>query len=749
MKNRILFIFFTCLFSSTWAFSQISHGGTPLYPENRTLKSSGNSDFIEMPSFDLDSVLRLDEINKENMRGSYQFAHKFYTNIKKGRDGNEFSLPDGTKIWQVGIRSKGAYSLNLLFTNYHLPEGGKLFIYSADHSYVIGSFDHRNNSSDGILPVRPVAGEAIIVEYSEPADAEFEGELVIGEVNHDYRDILNREPDIDKPNDYLCMPDALCGNVDETIIRATVLLAINGTTACTGTLVNNAKNDETPYILTAVHCLNPEIEDGIYKGMDHYITRAGTIVAFFNYNRSVCDTKMKATEEMSMAITHVKAILEKKDVALLQLQEKPPRYYNAYYAGFNVNEQAGNATYTNIHHPSAAVKKYGLFTGNLTLNMGAPYSFFDSNSHWKIPAWSTGSTYGGSSGSPLFNKNNQIIGTLSGGNSFCSGKNPNGEPDFFTALYKSWETTDPENQLKKYLDPDNTGIKQLAGFDPNKDDPFFRIGNVNYNGGVGLVTTKYASPHTGFLFGNSDLEVVEFAEEFNLSYTSDLYGTYLLIPTMPFAYTSGVEIQVYNGELSPEKKVATQIFNPQYLGYNAGRFGNVPKNTNSVPTETFVVFNNTVEVGKKFFIAYKINYSTGSSFAVYNAEFKTGYPNTAWLKEGNGKWTPASAYQTHPITTSLAIQPLLRYTYKSAIPDIENKKADQIQYVRSENRLILPGEVGDAGSVHIYSVSGQLIQKISVRKEQNSTILQPQLNGTIGIVRILRGNEVYSGKIIY
>ena len=325
MKIRIFFFFLTYSFLSSPLSAQISYGGSPLFPQNTTLRSAENPEFIEMPSFDLDSILRLDELNKENMRGSYQFAHKFYTKIEKGKDGNNYTLTDGTKIWQVGIRSENAYSINLLFSKFEIPPGGKLFVYNADHSHIIGAFDHRNNSSDKILPIRPINGDAILIEYSEPANAEYEGKLVIGEVNHDYRGILRRAPGTDSGTSYLCMPDVICEDVDETLTRSTVLLIIDGVTCCSGTLINNTENDETPYLLTAVHCLFANNPYKFPQQPEFYIKQAGSIIVFFNYNRPVCETDMKGTEEMSVAIAHPKAIIEKKDIALLELQEKPPQ----------------------------------------------------------------------------------------------------------------------------------------------------------------------------------------------------------------------------------------------------------------------------------------------------------------------------------------------------------------------------------------------------------------------------------------
>ena len=747
MKNKIFFVLIVCLSISGKGMAQISHGGVPLFLENYTLRNSGDSKYIEMPAFDLDSVLRLDEINRQNMRGSYSFAYKFYTHIEKGKDGNEWVLADGTKVWQVDIRSKGAYSINLLFTRFHLPRGGRLFIYNADHSHVIGAFDYRNNSPEMILPVRPVAGEAITIEYSEPADAEFEAQLTIGEVNHDYRDILRREPSTDLVNDYACMPDVLCENVDSTLVRSVVLLMLNGTTACTGTLLNNTENDETPYLLTAVHCLNRDIEYGTSKNKDFYIAQAGTIIAFFNYNRSVCGSTMKATEEMSMAITRVRAIAEKNDLALLEFQERPPIYYNVYYAGWNIKPAENDPPYFNLHHPSGAVKKYGLYRGNIQLTTPYPIAF-DNLSHYKISGWTVGSTYGGSSGSPLYDKNNRIIALLSGGTSLCKSSSPDGGADYFAAFFKGWETANPENQLKTYLDPRNTGVSQIDGWDPNKKNPFFRISNAAYNRSDRLITTEYASPNKGFLFGNSNLNVLEFAEEFNLKQASILSGVYLLMPSMPFASTSGVEIRIYDGDASPQKLIASQAFNPQYLNYSGSEgFSNVNKNTSSVPTECFVAFDNYVNVNKKFYVAYKINYSDQQKFAVYNSALNQQASNTAWIKNGT-QWTKASAYSILPVSTSLAIQPLLRYTTNLLVPDTNEEKT-KIHYLRNENRLILPNKSLEAGSVSVYAVNGYLIQTISVGKGQDSVILREQSPGTVGIVRILRGNEVSAGKFIY
>ena len=143
--------------------------------------------------------------------------------------------------------------------------------------------NHLNNSELGILPVSPVQGDELVIEYQEPANVQFHGKLKVGEVNHDYRNIRGYEPQ-EYSRTYLgCIKTLAClqESTDKynEIGRSVVLLIINGTDFCTGTLINNTSNDGTPYLLTASHCLNKQfsIENPDYEMI------AGNIVTYFNY----------------------------------------------------------------------------------------------------------------------------------------------------------------------------------------------------------------------------------------------------------------------------------------------------------------------------------------------------------------------------------------------------------------------------------------------------------------------------------
>ena len=763
MKRNGLFyllsnvFFFFCLATP----AQISHGGKPFFLRTSTSIPQSvaaakysisllqlpllESYSFEMPAFDLDSVIREDHAEERNSLRAYRFAHKFFTKIEKKKDAALTVLPDGTKVWQIHIHSKGACSINVLLTGFEVPQGGKLFAYSSDYTHVIGSFDYRNNSPERILPLRPVAGESVIIEYSEPADVPFEGNFTVSEVNHDYRGFFRREPGFDSGSTFSCMPDALCSEIDENLIRSTVLLMIDGTTACSGVLVNNTENDGTPYILTAVHCLNDSLQFGIYRNRDHYITTSGTVVSFFNYNRPVCGTQLKGTEEMTMAETYPRAILERRDVALLELREKPPVHYNAYYAGWNMDESGRMGIHANLHHPSAVVKKYGNVEDDLSMDDFE--DIFDRQSHWKVQAWTTGSTAGGSSGSPLFDQNGLVIGTLTGGNSSCINSVPNGKSDYFTVLHKSWETTEPDNQLKTYLDPGNKGLKQQPGFDPNHNNPLTRLSNIDFSSGDALIVSDLESD-AGFVYGGSSLGTTEFAEEFAVEEAIEILGVYLLVPPLAGNSISGVKIAIYSGEVSPDNLLQTQDFSPHYLDYNnSAGFNPKDKNMRICGTETFVLFDEPVKIaGGKFFISYSIAGTT--PFCVYNAKFaNAGKRNTAWVNEPSRGWIQATVYLSAQMEkTSLAIQPLVRSTKTDSIPE----SPDDPLFFDSKNAVLSLREFPDEPvSANIYSLTGMLMEKVYFDKGKRSVSLTKKFGGSIGIVRLTLLNKTYSKKIIY
>lgn len=115
------------------------------------------------------------------------------------------------------------------------------------------------------------------------------------------------------------------------------------------------------------------------------------------------------------------------------------------------------------------------------------------NAVWEV-RWSQNSnghgvTEGGSSGSPLFNQNKLIVGTLTGGSSECSAPT---EPDYFGCFSYHWESngTSSTARLSSWLDPAGTNPTTLGGYDPYSND-------VEDNTAASSKAVVYPNPATG------------------------------------------------------------------------------------------------------------------------------------------------------------------------------------------------------------------------------------------------------------
>lgn len=723
--------------------AQISHGGRPL--SFAVTKSAGTDFFTEMPPFDMEEQLRIDSLNESDLRSGYHFAYKFMTDFTPDNSGTRFTLPDGTRVWRLGIRSAGAYSINVLFSEYNLPEGAQLFLYNSDQTHILGSFNHLNNSELGILPVSPVQGDELIIEYQEPANAAFPGRLRVGEVNHDYRGLKAKEPGLDHPRIW-CMPALSCMQLAtdkyNNVGRSVVLIIIDGETACTGTLINNTENDGKPYLLTASHCLNKQFE---VKDPD-YEQVAGKIVTFFNYESPLCDPVIRGTEEMSMASTIFRATNESTDMALLELPETPPVYYRPYYAGWNAKDQ-GTAPYASIHHPQVSVKRVSL-SDKVVLGT-YPNSLFGESGHWQIEEWTVGCTEGGSSGSSLFDDNNRIIGALSGGRSSCT------RPynDFYYTLFRSWDLfPDADKQLKRWLDPFNRNKDRLCdGLDPYATTPAIRLSNIGETGKTSRVeTTMLPSTEKEPAFGNNSLDMTEFAEVYKITGNARLFGAYIVNPSISNSGNTEVEITVYSGSGKPETLLHAEPFQPKYITFNKKEDDfmqpNKPMNRDQ---ESFVTFSEPVDVSGTFFIGYKIKSATGdASFSAFNLPKGETAKNTTWINR-DGQWIEATAHPATPMSTSLFIDPVVQCNTASS-----NSPVEMLQPVRifagsspQTAHILLPEDIREA-QYAIITANGRTLQNGTVFSGENTIRVTSATTG-IYLIRITYNNKSFTQKILF
>ncbi len=428
---------------------QINYGGTPLSFQKSGLKSIP---VYNTPSFDYQQMIREDEANKGGAK-PYRFGKSHQVNINPENSGVWTTLPTGEKIWRLQIHSDNAYAIGLFFKNYKLNKGVRLFVYAPDKSIVKGAFTEKNNKTTKVFSILPLAGEDIILELNVPADVNY-GIFELSGIIHDYKNAFGKKLKSTNASGS-CNVNVNCPegtdwqNEKRSVVKFTFVDDGGGTYMCSGALINNVRKDATPYLLTANHCISSS-------------TEATSAVFIFNYESELCNGTIGPTDQTVSAADLVATPSSwSLDFSLLKLTADPPAEYNVYFAGWNRSTSPAANT-TTIHHPSGDIKKISFdYDPPITGNYG---SGTVTNSHWNIVEWDLGTTEGGSSGSPLFDENHRIVGDLTGGDASCS-YNFN---DYYAKFDMSWDYfSDPNQQLKVWLDPDNTGVMTLDGYDPN------------------------------------------------------------------------------------------------------------------------------------------------------------------------------------------------------------------------------------------------------------------------------------------
>lgn len=60
----------------------------------------------------------------------------------------------------------------LYYETFYLPEGGKLFIYNAEKTHLLGAYTSQTNPDGKSFATEFVAGDDIILEYEPPVSDE-------------------------------------------------------------------------------------------------------------------------------------------------------------------------------------------------------------------------------------------------------------------------------------------------------------------------------------------------------------------------------------------------------------------------------------------------------------------------------------------------------------------------------------------------------------------------------------------------
>ena len=451
MRHTPILVLLFALLLPGAAIAQISYGGTPPSLDPVLAPQLASPVPVEvLPAFDLAPLLAEDVANSGRKDIPWRFGHNIPVQLGFDTAGLWETLTDGTRIWRLGIRSEDAVSLNLAFDVFLLPPAAEFFVRSADGATVLGAFTEASNKADGRFATTLVMDDEVVLEYREPAEAPFPGELSILRVTHGYRSAFGEERGLNDSG--ACNNNVHCSPLSdgwEEQIRSVAMLVTGGSGFCTGSMLNNTASDGTPYLLTANHC---------YSNPSYW-------VFWFNWESPDCNNPSSSPPYDSITGASLVARDGSSDFALLELSSAPPEAWNVFLSGWdNLSTTPPEATC--IHHPSGDIKKFTVEGSQVSPD----------GDYWEVGPWDAGTTEGGSSGAPLFNGDHRIVGQLYGGWAACDGSNPNNYTDTYGRFDVSWDGPAPDERLHDWLDPGGTGAEFFDGLDLGVPPPPFDAG---------------------------------------------------------------------------------------------------------------------------------------------------------------------------------------------------------------------------------------------------------------------------------
>jgi len=398
----------------------------------------------------VDTSKMLADDRDNGITNRYSVLQKIDVNIKD--EGIKTEINGEGYIWRYKVSCPDAYSLGILFSSFRLPGGARIFVYNESHSLVAGAFTNMNNNKYNQLTLADFKGNEAIIEYFQPYNPDFESNLIIGSVSRAYKNIFAVMQNL-QILDINCYPQHTDWALQkQAVCRMTFYENGNGY-YCSGSLINNTKNDGTPFFLTAHHCIDT-------------IPGALSLVCYFNYESAYCNGPI-VNSNQTLSGSSLLATYASSDFTLLKLNQVPPANYNPFFEGWDASGRTSKNA-TGIHHPEGLEKCISISNSSPTTynqsidwydDQGHIQNTTPPNTHWEI-IFNQGPVEGGSSGSPIFDDNKRAIGQLHGGDN-------SGLDNFYGKLSVSWNSGRPyTEQLAHWLDPDNSGALTLDGLAP-------------------------------------------------------------------------------------------------------------------------------------------------------------------------------------------------------------------------------------------------------------------------------------------
>jgi len=329
---------------------------------------------------------------------------------------------DGGFIWAVAVRSEGAGAVRIHLEDVSLPDGAELYYFSQTHEAFgpysafgpLGTGEFWTESvfgSEGILQLR-VAGPNAEAALKRVSFAITE----VGHIGSRFIDDVVGEEDVTATSGSYCgnpscVLDASCFSVPQVSLARNAIALMEWIQGpyiytCSGGLINDNNPSQNNYFITANHCVS---KNNIAQSVEFY----------WQFDSIAC--KAACPQESGWPLKTVGSTLRKTgrtaDFTLLQLNSNPPA--GSVLLGWTTTPVAftNGAPLYRISCPNFGGQVYSQH--NVDTAVGTCSGWTRGPRIYSRDI--TGAINGGSSGSPVINGSDQLVGQLSG----TCGFNPN------------------------------------------------------------------------------------------------------------------------------------------------------------------------------------------------------------------------------------------------------------------------------------------------------------------------------------
>lgn len=320
---------------------------------------------------------------------------------------------DGGMVWSAAVRSEGASGLRLRFTDFHLPPGSELYLFS-DRGEVAGPYVLDGPGGSGDFWSHLILGEVVYLQLrrygpSQPS-AGAPAPMLLEAVGHVGSDVATRLAGAKSFCDFNapCIVNAECAGDPPPVATArdavAHMLFVDGPYlyACSGGLLNNTAGDGTPYFLTANHCLSSDEVAATLETYFKWAVPCGT----------TCPEQWgRPVDAVSVLGAEVVATNQVGDYSLLRLDGDTAPAGTALlgWTSQPVAFDEGRPLYR-ISHPAGAPQAYS----EHRVDVDASTCLFWPRGSRIYSRDVVGATEGGSSGSPVVDEAGRVVGQLSG-----------------------------------------------------------------------------------------------------------------------------------------------------------------------------------------------------------------------------------------------------------------------------------------------------------------------------------------------